>query len=71
MVIIYPTTMQHPRYYQTIMNGMANKYSAPQYHLFVIKYVRDREKEREMGGIIRYALKSGVRSLGLDLSFGF
>lgn len=49
MVIIYPTTMQHPRYYQTIMNGMANKYSTPQYHLFVIKYVRDREKEREMG----------------------
>lgn len=46
MVIIYPTTMQHPRYYQTIMNGMANKYSTPQYHLFVIKYVRDREKER-------------------------
>ncbi len=41
--------MQHPRYYQTIMNGMANKYSTPQYHLFVIKYVRDREKEREMG----------------------
>lgn len=49
LVIIYPTAMQHPRYYQTIMNGMANKYSVPQYHLFVIKYVRDGEKEREMG----------------------
>lgn len=29
------------------------------------------EKKKERWGIVRYALKSGVRSLGLDLSFGF